>query len=305
MAIDQILQQEFQRIIKGRIAFNEPMRGHTTIKIGGPADVWVEPVDIQDLMSVIRWADDNDISRMVFGNGSNTLVRDGGIEGVVISLKNFSNIVLNRHEDANYVVVGAGANLQQLIGWTAEESLTGLEYMTGIPGTLGGALIMNAGSKDGTIADVVKSIKYVTKNRTVTVEKEDLEFGYRKLKLPKGAIIIEAELTLKTGDKNEIGSRISKRRGERGDVQPLLWPSLGSIFKNPESGEKAWELIDETGLRGVRVGGARVANEHANWIVNENNATAKDVEVLIRLIKEKVKDKTKVLLETEIIVVGE
>ncbi|PIR17647.1 MAG: UDP-N-acetylenolpyruvoylglucosamine reductase [Deltaproteobacteria bacterium CG11_big_fil_rev_8_21_14_0_20_49_13] len=305
MALTLILQQELQKAIRGNLRFNEPMREHTTIKIGGPADIWVEPLDIEDLLSAVRWADDNDVPRSVFGNGSNTLVRDEGKRGMVISLKNFSHVILSEAKDPVSAVVGAGVNLQQLLSWTVEHSFTGLEPLAGIPGTLGGALIMNAGVKDGTIADAVKSIKYVTKNRKVTVEKEDLEFSYRKLKLPKGVIVVEAELVFGSGDKAEIETKIQKRRKERGEIQPILWPNMGSIFKNPGGASKAWELIDECGLRGVRVGGARVSNEHANWIVNEGRATAKDVEVLIKLIKEKVKDKSGVLLETEIIITGE
>ncbi len=298
-SLDQ--QKELQGIAKGVLRFNEPMSEHTTIKIGGPADVWFEPVNVEDLANTIKWIDDHDISRMIFGNGSNVLVRDKGIRGVVISLKNLNQIV----RDGNIVKVESGVPLGQLVSWSIENSLSGLESLTLIPGTVGGAIIMNAGTKEGTIGDRIKSLKWLSKVRISTVSSSDLNFSYRKLKMPKGVIIIEADLELATGDRQEIESKVEKIKSRRKEIQPLIWPSLGSVFKNPEKAQAAWQLIDDCNMRGVRVGGARISNEHANWIINEGSATAKDVEVLIKMIKEHVKDKSDVNLEPEIILVGE
>ncbi|MBI2974416.1 MAG: UDP-N-acetylmuramate dehydrogenase [Deltaproteobacteria bacterium] len=302
MTLSLDLKNELQSIAKGRISFDEPMRDHTTIKIGGPADIWFEPLDLEDLKIVTACADRNDIPKHIFGNGSNTLVRDKGIRGMAITLSKFDWI--NKNEE-NIVCVGAGVHLQRLLGWSVENSLSGLEELAGIPGTVGGAVIMNAGTKDGSIGDVVKNLKWASKGRVYSAEKGDLEFSYRKLKLPRGAIVFEISLGLKPSGKQEIESKIEKIRHRRKEIQPLLWPSLGSVFKNPASGSKAWGLIDDCNLRGVRVGGARISNEHANWIVNEGNATAKDVEVLIKMVKERVKEKSDVILEPEIVIIGE
>jgi UDP-N-acetylmuramate dehydrogenase len=302
MTLSLGLKNEFQSIAKGRIAFDEPMRDHTTIKIGGSADIWFEPLDLEDLKIVAACADRNDIAKYIFGNGSNTLVRDKGIRGMVISLSKFDWI--NKNEE-NSVCVGAGAQMQRLLVWSVENSLSGLEALAGIPGTVGGAVIMNAGTKDGSIGNIVRSLKWVNKGRVHAAEKNDLEFNYRKLKLPRGAIIIEVFLDLKQADKKEIELKIEKIRHRRKEIQPLLWPSLGSVFKNPDSGSKAWGLIDDSNLKGVRVGGARISNEHANWIINEGNATAKDVEILIKMVRERVKEKSDVILEPEIVIIGE
>lgn len=301
MAIDTKLQQALAAAVKGRISFNEPMCEHTTIRIGGVADAWFEPADLDELLSVVAFLDKNEMPKMIFGNGSNTLVRDKGIRGFVISLAKFD--LLEQRD--NLVRAGAGLLLQRLLGFCVEQSLSGLECIAGIPGTVGGAVVMNAGTKDGTIGPSVESLKLLNKGKIVTIAKGDLGFSYRKLKLPKNAIIVEVILSLKPDVKGNIETRIGKIKKHRGDVQPLIWPSLGSVFKNPDGGPKAWQLIDDCGLRGVRVGGARVSNEHANWIVNEGNATAKDVEVLIKIIRERVKEKSEILLEPEIMIIGE
>jgi UDP-N-acetylmuramate dehydrogenase len=170
---------------------------------------------------------------------------------------------------------------------------------------VGGAVVMNAGTADGSIGDLISSISVVQRGKISESLRDKLDFSYRKLKLPKGTVITGAKFELLPAPKAEIESRIGKIRQKRKDTQPLLWPSLGSVFKNPKHAHKAWQLIDECNLRGVRVGGARVSNEHANWIINEGSATANDVEVLIRLIKEKVKEKADILLETEIVIMGE
>ena len=164
---------------------------------------------------------------------------------------------------------------------------------------------MNAGVKEGCVSDIVKNVSWVSKGRISTVSADELKFGYRKLKLTRGAIVIEATFALKADNKHEIEARIEKLKEKRKEVQPLIWPSLGSVFKNPEKGPPAWQLVDECNLRNVRVGGARIASEHTNWIINEGKATAKDVEVLVKMIKDHVREKSDISLETEIMIVGE
>lgn len=299
--MDMNLQKELQQIARGVVRFNEPMKDHTSIKIGGPADIWFEPADADDLLNVTKWADERDLRKMIFGNGSNVLVRDNGIRGLVISLKNFSQI----SRDGDDVRVGAGLPLAQLIHWSVENSLSGLETLTSIPGTVGGALAMNAGIKEGYIGERVKEIKWIAKGRVTTAPKDSLQFEYRRLKMMKNTVILEALLELKAADRPEIEAKIERIKAKRKEVQPLLWPSMGSIFKNPEKAPSAWQLIDDCNLRNVRVGGARISNEHTNWIINEGNATAKDVEVLIKMIREHVRERSDVNLETEILIVGE
>jgi len=306
MTLEPKLQQELQRLAKGTVRFNEPMRDHTTIKIGGPADIWFEPADSEDLLAVIKWADGIKLPRLVMGNGSNTLVRDKGIRGLVVSLAKFERIEQEALADGSVrASAGAGCLLQRLLSWAAESSFSGLEPLAGIPGTVGGAVVMNAGTKDGTIGDRIESIECISRTRLSRIGREALTFEYRKLKLPRSSVIVSAAFILKQGNRAEIEAAMNRLKQRRKEVQPLLWPSLGSVFKNPSGGHKAWQLVDDAGLRNVRVGGARVSNEHANWIVNEGEATAKDVEVLIRMITERVKDKAGVMLETEIVVVGE
>jgi UDP-N-acetylmuramate dehydrogenase len=245
---------------------------------------------------------------MVFGNGSNTLVRDKGIRGMVISLAKFDRIEAmpkNEERRTTNVIAGAGVSLQKLVGWSIENALSGLEPLTGIPGTVGGAIVMNAGTKDGSIGGVVEGLKVFSKGRMTRLAKTGLEFSYRKLKLPRNAVIVEAELALKEGVSAAIEEKVEAIRHKRREGQPLIWPSLGSVFKNPPHARRAWQLIDECDLRNVRVGGARISAEHANWIVNENNASAKDVEVLINMIKEQVKERFNINLETEIAIAGE
>jgi len=307
-------QKQLIEISGGRARFNEPMREHTTIKIGGPADAYFEPATIEELASAVKWIDSLGFSRVIIGNGSNTLVRDGGIRGLVISLASLSEISgLPSESAAAEAQAGAefeveaqsGALLPNLLGAVCERSLSGLEQLAGIPASVGGAVVMNAGTNEGSISDAICSVKLLRSSRIVSIDKADLGFGYRKVKLPKGAIVVAAVFKLKKGEKYDIENKMDKIRRHRKETQPLSFPSLGSVFKNPDHKHKAWQLIDESNLRNVRVGGARISNEHANWIVNEGDATSHDVEVLIKMIRDQVKERTRVSLDTEIVILGE
>ncbi len=307
-------QKQLLQIARGTVRFNEPMREHTTIKVGGPADAYFEPASVEDLSAVLKWLDSTGFPKMILGNGSNTLVRDGGIRGLVVSLGGLSKIS-GMPDDATLaaaqagqefeIEVESGVTLPNLLAAAHERSLTGLEQLAGIPASVGGAVVMNAGTNEGSISESISSVKLLRSSRIVTIDKADLGFGYRKMKLPKGAIVISATFKLKVSDKSEIEHKMDKIRKHRKETQPLSWPSLGSVFKNPEHKHKAWQLIDESNLRNVRVGGARISNEHANWIVNEGTATASDIEILIKMIRDQVKDRAHVTLDTEIVIVGE
>lgn len=304
--MEATVKQTIQELAQGVIKLDEPMAEHTTIKVGGPAAVYFEPRDVDDLVTVLKGIDLKTVPLFYLGAGSNVLFRDKGFDGIVIHFGGLLNNFKIESSDGDTVVLYAesGAPLAKLVQFTAEQSLTGFEILTGVPGTIGGALTMNAGVKEGDIAAVVRSIKILTKGKIVEQPKAKLEFSYRKLHLPRADIILSGLFELKKGDKAEIEKKIADIREKRAATQPLKWPSFGSTFKNPPKGAPAGRLIEEAGLKNIRVGGARVSEVHANWIVNEGKATSRDVEVLMRLIREKVKDSSGIALEPEVVVVG-
>lgn len=317
-------QQELRARVRGAVRFDEPLRVHTTIQVGGPADVWIEPVDRADLLTALQFADAAGVAWTCIGRGSNLLVRDGGVRGLVIHLGALDAL---RLEEESHVVEGsltqddgrrtqdagqttilyaeAGVKLKRLLGFCAEQGLTGLEGLEGVPGTVGGAIVMNAGTPAGCIGDSVIDIQYLDKGGKVVMRiHEQLEFSYRRAKLPRSAVVLAARLQVTVATPDAVRSRLQALRAQRETAQPGTQPSLGSIFKNPDT-TPAWKLIEEAGLKGIRIGGARVSELHGNWIVNEGGATARDVEVLIRLIRDRVKEATGILLEPEITIVGD
>jgi UDP-N-acetylmuramate dehydrogenase len=304
--INEELKNGLAELTKGELLFDEPLSNHSTIKAGGPADIYVAPLDNEELIALVKFAKDNQINIFFLGAGSNVLFRDSGFDGLVISSANLTNYNV-KSKDAGGIVLeaDAGVSVNQLVNFALEEGVAGFEDLAGIPGTIGGAIFMNAGTHDGVVSDPLVKINAIDRSgKLYEWPKEKLELSYRKTKFPKACMVLSAEFILKTASKEEIDSKANELRLRRKERHPLSWPSLGSIFKNPRQGPSAGQLIEEAGLKGVRVGGARVANEHCNWIVNENNATAKDIEVLVHLIREKVKESADVVLDPEIIIVG-
>lgn len=304
--INEEIKNKFQEIVSGEVFFNESLVRHSTIKIGGVADVFASPANIEELIELVKFAKENQINTFFLGAGSNVLFRDGGFEGIVISSANLTGFEV-KNKDSKGVVVSAeaGVSINDVVNFALEESVSGFEYLAGIPGTIGGALSMNAGTHNGVISDPLVTVKAIDRSgRLYDWPKDKLEFSYRKTKFPRSCMILSAEFMLGSASKNDIEDRANDLRERRKSRHPLAWPSLGSVFKNPRKGPSAGELIEEAGLKGVRVGGARIANEHANWIINENNASAKDVEVLVHLVREKVKESSDVILEPEIVIVG-
>jgi len=306
------VQEAILSSTSSKVLSDEPMSRHTTIGIGGKAALFVEPANLDDLKRIIEIAKANGIQVFILGAGSNVLFRDGGFNGVVVSLTNFASFSKTGVEDGKvYIKAGAGVRLNTLLGWAKDEGLSGFEALAGIPGTVGGALAMNAGTHDGCISDhLVKVSALDFSGKFYEWERNKIEFGYRSAKYPKPAVIVEAEFELLPGDKKEIEQKMEKLIARRKERHPLEYPSLGSIFINPsrtKGGDRisAAILIEECGLKGVRIGGARISPKHANWIVNERNASSKDVERLISLVKDKVRERCGVLLNTEIIIVGD
>lgn len=293
-------------MLKDGALFDEALSGHSTIRIGGVADIFAMPANVDELANVLKFAKEEKIEVFIVGAGSNVLFRDGGVQGIVISTMRL-NFLSHKGSggDGIFVDAGAGVLISDLVNLSAEKGVSGFEILTGIPGTIGGAVSMNAGTREGTVSDAL--IKVVATDRSGGFHewpKDRIEFSYRYAKFPKSCAIISASFLLKHGSKEEIARKIEKIRVLRRERQPLKWPSLGSIFKNPEKGSSAGELIDDAGLKGVRVGGARISNEHGNWIINEGNATSKDVEVMIHMVREKVKESAGIMLEPEIVIVG-
>lgn len=295
-------QQAFARSVRGEVRFAEPMKSHTTLQVGGAADIWFRPMDLDDVLAGLATAKQFALPWLVLGRGSNLLVRDGGFRGVVMSLASLETLQL---EDPTTLYAEAGVRLKRLLGFCGEQGLTGLEGLEGVPGTVGGAVMMNAGTPAGVIGDRIINVQYIEQGeKMLTRTAKQLDFQYRKVKIPRTAIVIAARLSVVESTADAVKSRLAELRAKRETAQPGTKPSVGSVFRNPE-GTNAWSLIDDAGLRGVRVGHARISELHANWIVNEGDATAKDVETLIRLMKERVKERSGIALEPEVHIVGE
>ena len=297
--------------IKGTVLKNEILAPYTSIQIGGPADVLIFPEDVRDIQTILK----NKGSQPLFilGEGTNLLVGDRGIRGVVISLKDqFKNIkrpLFFRKETGNrraVIKAGAGVKMSYLAKHAARYSLTGIEHLVGIPGSLGGAIIMNAGAEGTEIGQVLRSVTRITPDGEIqTLKRDELSFEYRKTIFPDGeGIIIEAELELEEGNRPEIQNAMDRHLSRRSQTQPLTVPNSGSVFKNP-AGDTSGRLIESLGLKGLSFGNAGVSIKHANFIVNKGGATAHDVTRLIAHIQEEVKKKTGIELQTEIVTVGE
>lgn len=280
---------------------NEPMRAHTTFKIGGEADIFIIPASPAALISAVKKCTGLEIPYFILGNGSNLLVSDGGIEGAVISLAGINGI----SSDGEKITCGAGAMLSSVCLKALSLSLTGLEFAYGIPGTAGGALYMNAGAYGGQMADVIESAECLTASGEIkTLKKEDMQLGYRSSVFKNGGlIIISLTLALKKGDKTEIKAEMDDLLNRRKQKQPLEYPSAGSTFKRPE-GYFAGALIEKNGLKGLTVGGAQVSEKHAGFVINRGGATAADVKALIGKIQKKVFENDGVMLEPEVIFTG-
>lgn len=302
-----MIAEELKLKIKGEVLLNELMSKHTTIQVGGPVDFWIEPSGLDDCKVAQEIAQAHELSMMTVGRGSNLLVRDGGIRGIVLHVGNaFQEIMIQEQSNATRIIgVGAGVMVKQLLNWVADQGLSGIEGLEGVPGTVGGAVAMNAGTPHGSIGDAVVSVTLLEKGKIITRAAEKLEFAYRKAKIAKATTVLSVQLRLTPKDATEIRAKLQELRAYRQAKQPLQQPSMGSVFKNPDNVNTAGKLIEEAGLKGVRVGKAQVSPQHANWIVNLGGATAKDVEVLVKLVRDTVKEKTGHVLEPEVKIIGE
>lgn len=281
----------------------EPMKNHVTFRVGGPADFFVTPKNYEELSGVLKCCAKYEMPCYIMGNGSNLLVSDQGYRGVVIQLFRQLNDI---QCEGNVIRAQAGALLSAVANRALEEKLTGFEFAAGIPGTLGGACVMNAGAYGGEMKDVLKSVTVLTREgERITLQKNELELGYRtSIIAKKDYIVLEAEIELETGDAEEIKAVMDDLKERRTTKQPLEYPSAGSTFKRPE-GYFAGKLIQESGLQGFQVGGAQVSEKHCGFVINKDQATAADIAELIRQVQDRVEEKFGVRLETEVKRLGE
>ena len=295
---------------KGELFSNEPMSRHTSFGIGGPADILAYPVDREDLKALLQTIKDRKLPYYLLGSGTNLLVRDGGVRGVVISLRRLNAVKTEREYRSiggTYVVLSAeaGAPLTKLLSAAVEEGLTGLEFAAGIPGTVGGAVCMNAGTALGEIGGVIESVTLVSpEGDMVARTREEMGFRYRTSSVPEGHLVLDARVALRRDEKEKVKVRVTELLMTRMERQPQGFRNAGSIFKNPHE-ESAGKLIESAGLKGRTVGGAKVSDKHANFIVTSGDAKAADVLALMDIVKQTVLDVHGVRLEPEIKILGE
>ena len=291
------LIEQIEKLNIGDIIENADLREYTTYKAGGKALAIVIPDDLNGLITLIKFLREKKVKYKILGNGSNLVFSDKGYNGILIKLDNFNKLEFND----NYVTVGAGYSLTKLSLRTARRGYTGLEFASGIPGTVGGAIFMNAGAYKMDMGYITTTVKVLDPNLEVQIlTNQDLEFHYRSsfLQKVKNYICIEATLLLRKGDTETIMEVINDRKKRRIESQPLEYPSAGSVFRNPE-GDYAGRLIEEIGYKGYSIGDAMVSLKHANFIINKGNASGDDIKKLIKEIKTKVKEKYNIDLKVE------
>ena len=291
--------------IEEKIMFDVPMKNYTSFKIGGKAEKFLKIKNEEALKNAIKYARENNLKITIIGNGSNLLVLDSGIKGLVLKIE-IDDLKIEKKENYVEVTVGSGYKTMALGAKLMNEGITGFEELSGIPGTIGGAIFMNAGAYGKEIKDINISTKCMDYDgNTFILQNKEQEFEYRSSIFKNGKyIILETKLKLEDGKKEEIKNKINEFLSSRKEKQPLEYPSAGSTFKRQE-GVITAKLIDECGLKGVKIGGAMVSAKHAGFIVNYSNATAKDVLNLIKYVKEKIYEKYGIKIEEEIRIVGE
>lgn len=277
-----------------------PMKKYTWLKVGGCADVVVEPNNMKEFIGLLNLLSASDTPWVVLGEGSNTIVYDKGISGVVISTKKLKKVEII---DGTKVLAEAGAILGTILNKTIKAGLTGFEFAAGIPGTVGGGIFMNAGANQGEIKDVVDTVWIWLEGKEIAIKREEINFEYRKSNLPKGSVVTKALFRLEHGDSTKSEQNVKDYMTRRNSTQPIKMSNTGSIFKNPPD-IAAGQLIEELGLKGFAIGGAKFSELHANFIVNSGGASARDVLDLIELAKKEALNKRGIKLETEVRVIG-
>ncbi|MGC8897105.1 MAG: UDP-N-acetylmuramate dehydrogenase [Bacteroidota bacterium] len=295
--------EEIGTFFKGRVAIGELLRNYTSFRIGGPADFYLEPRDKEDLLHIVQYFQTNNFPFVVIGNGSNLLVSDEGYRGAVINLESgLKTVTIDPAAGGASVYAEAGVKLAKFVDVCIQRGLGGVEMLAGIPGTLGGAIVMNAGAYGGEISDCLRTVEIIRDAAFVILPREECGFAYRGSELTHD-IVVSASFQLPRKDRNELLRVRRELLLRRNETQPVNFPNAGSIFKNPPK-MYAGKLIEEAGLKGKRIGGAEISERHANFIVNRGTAKASDVVALIRLARDAVKEKFGIVLELEVKLLG-
>ena len=300
---EYLLERIKELLPEERIKINEPMKLHTTFRVGGEADLFLEPESSEELAAIVKFLAVSKREYFILGNGSNLLVGDHGYRGAIIKIsKGFEEI----SRDGSLISAGAGAMLSRVAAEALNSSLEGFEFASGIPGTVGGAMVMNAGAYGGEMKDVVESVETITEDGDeLTLSNDEMQFAYRKSILRRARLVVtKVNFRLKEGRQDEILSRMEEFKASRLKKQPIEYPSAGSTFRRPE-GYFAGKLIMDAGLSGYTIGGAQVSPKHCGFVVNIGNACAADVMDLITEIQEKVKKRFNVQLEPEVCIIGD
>ena len=299
--------KELRTTLKGKILSQVSLSRYTSLHVGGIADIMIYPATVQELQTVIRYSRKHAIPYCIMGRGTNLLIKDGGIRGIVIKLSRCCNTikVIETLKSRVSLTAGAGVSLRRLLNFAVKDSLSGLEFLSGIPGSLGGALAMNAGAQGKEMKDITDTITLLTPQAEVIEQNPgELRFTYRNLALPRGTVILKAVLKMKQSTRSILLGRVEKINRWRRRVQPLNLPSAGSVFKNPP-GQSAGQLVEQAGLKGFTLGNAQISDKHANFIVNRGGATAQDVLSLMDIMQNRVYQATGIQLEPEICIAGE
>ena len=315
MSIGEALKTELEKRFGAFIRMDEPMNRHTSFSIGGPADIYAEPSSVDQLVSFVAWIRAEALPITILGHGTNLLVKDKGIRGAVVTLKRLSSdiIIEERPEAGIFLSVNAGRSLQSVLSFAVDHSLKGLNFAAGIPGSVGGGIIMNAGTHKGAMGDVVDSIHILSpEGHFEKIFRKSLCFSYRKCDIRDGfgnpfpdVIIVDVIVKLESGDRASLRQERDAILMSRKQTQPMNLRSAGCFFKNPGPGKSAGELIDLSGMKGATIGGASVSERHANYFINQGNATANDMIGLRDLVRARVLDRFGVCLEEEVRIIGE
>lgn len=302
MISEAVIQALKKFVPEENICLQESMASHTTFRIGGLADCFVQLENTEQLIKVQKYLNQVGVPFFILGNGSNLLVSDAGFRGVILQIgSRMSGVTV----EGNVIVAQAGASMAQIARTAMEHELTGMEFASGIPGTIGGGVVMNAGAYGGELSQIVTQVNVVnSEGEIMELDNETMEFGYRTSTIRNNPFTVtEVILRLEKGDRHQIRERMEELAAKRREKQPLEYPSAGSTFKRP-AGHYAGQLIMEAGLRGFQCGGARVSDKHCGFVINTGNATAEDVRKLIREVQARVKDQFNVDLETEVLFLG-
>ena len=304
MGLNELKKKLAEKTDEDNILSDVPMARHTSFRAGGRADIMVVPQSIEELREILGVLAQGEYPYMILGNGSNVLVRDGGYRGTIVRIGDAFNKI---RAEGEKLICGAGALLSAAARAAAEASLSGMEFASGIPGSIGGAVFMNAGAYGGEMKNIIERVRLISEDgsegRFATAD--ELMMGYRHTALhDSGEIVAEAVIKLEKGDMDSIRSRMSELTAQRNSKQPVSFPSAGSFFKRPE-GYFAGKLIQDAGLKGLSVGGAQVSQLHSGFIINRENATATDILQLMEIVQQTVMDKFGVMLEPEVRIIGE